>query len=127
MLELAGRGHQVTEVTPFLESQIVPNYTQIEVKANFATATGGRGKRTREGNFKLVCKEIYFFKFLMMIFLMFFTVHQSIELFHLPTLMHNSLLINNMYVTPLPSTCFEDCNITYILLMNKELCIKVGK
>jgi hypothetical protein len=31
----------------------------------------------------------------------------SIELFHLPTLMHNSLFINNMYVTKLSSTCFE--------------------
>ena len=40
--------------------------------------------------------------------LMFFsTVHHSIELFHLPTLMHNSLFINNMYVTLLSSTCFE--------------------
>ena len=29
------------------------------------------------------------------------------ELFHLPTLMHNSLFINNMYVTLLSSTCFE--------------------
>jgi len=28
-------------------------------------------------------------------------------LFHLPTLMHNSIFINNMYVTPLSSTCFE--------------------
>jgi hypothetical protein len=45
MLELAGRGHQVTEVTPLLERKIVPNYTQIEVKTDFATATGGRGKR----------------------------------------------------------------------------------
>jgi hypothetical protein len=27
----------------------------------------------------------------------FLTVHPSIELFHLPTLMHNSLFINNMY------------------------------
>jgi hypothetical protein len=45
MLELAGRGHQVTEVTPFLERKIVPNYTQIEVKIDFSTATGGRGKR----------------------------------------------------------------------------------
>ena len=26
-------------------------------------------------------------------------MHHSIELFHLPTLMHNSLFINNMYVT----------------------------
>ena len=40
--------------------------------------------------------------------LMFFlTVHHSIELFHLPTLIHNSLFINNMYVTLLSSTCFE--------------------
>jgi len=30
-----------------------------------------------------------------------------LELFHLPTLMHNSLFINNMYVTLLSSTCFE--------------------
>jgi hypothetical protein len=42
MLELAGRGHQVTEVTPFLESKVVHNYTQIEVTADFATTTGGR-------------------------------------------------------------------------------------
>ena len=34
MLELAGRGHEVTEVTPFLESKILRNYTQIEVKAD---------------------------------------------------------------------------------------------
>jgi glucuronosyltransferase len=45
MLELAGRGHQVTEVTPFLESKVVPNYTQIEVKVDYASATGGYGKR----------------------------------------------------------------------------------
>ena len=37
----------------------------------------------------------------------FSTVHQSVESFHLPTLMHNSLFINNMYVTLLSSTCFE--------------------
>ena len=37
----------------------------------------------------------------------FWTVHHSIELFHLPTLMHNSLFINNMYVTLLCSTCFK--------------------
>ena len=30
-----------------------------------------------------------------------------LELFHLPTLMHSSLFINNMYVTLLSSTCFE--------------------
>jgi len=48
MLELAGRGHQVTEVTPFLESKIVPNYTQIEMKADFIKSAGGNGKRTRE-------------------------------------------------------------------------------
>jgi len=34
-------------------------------------------------------------------------VHHRIELFHLPTLMHNSLFINNMYVTLRSSTCFE--------------------
>ena len=28
---------------------------------------------------------------------MFLTVHHSIDSFHLPTLMHNSLFINNMY------------------------------
>jgi len=32
---------------------------------------------------------------------------KSIKSFHLPTLMHNSLFINNMYVTLLSSTCFE--------------------
>ena len=31
----------------------------------------------------------------------------SRELFHIPTLMHNSLFINTMYVTLLSSTCFE--------------------
>ena len=41
------------------------------------------------------------------LFDVFLTVHHSIELFHLPTLMHNSLYINNMYVTLLSSTCFE--------------------
>jgi glucuronosyltransferase len=58
MLELAGRGHQVTEVTPFLESKIVPNYTQIEVKTDFAKATGGNGKRTRLGNGTISWSEI---------------------------------------------------------------------
>jgi len=47
MLELAGRGHQVTEVTPFLDSKFVPNYTQIEVKGDLANSTGGNVKRTR--------------------------------------------------------------------------------
>jgi hypothetical protein len=59
MLELAGRGHHVTEVTPFLESKIVPNYTQIEVKADFTKATGGHGKRTRAGNSTPLWSEIY--------------------------------------------------------------------
>jgi hypothetical protein len=45
MLELASRGHQVTEITPFPESKVVPNYTQIKVKVDFASATGGHGKR----------------------------------------------------------------------------------
>ena len=35
------------------------------------------------------------------------TVHHSIDLFHLPTLMHNSIFINSMYVTLLYSKCFE--------------------
>jgi len=34
-------------------------------------------------------------------------VYHSIELFYLPTLMQNSLFINNIYVTLLSSTCFE--------------------
>ena len=37
----------------------------------------------------------------------FSTVYHSTELFHLSTLMHNSLFINNMYVTLLSSTYFE--------------------
>jgi hypothetical protein len=35
--ELVSRGHQVTKVTPFLERKVVPNYTQIAVKVDFAT------------------------------------------------------------------------------------------
>ena len=62
MLELAGRGHQVTEVTSYLESKIVPNYTQIEMKYDYATATGGNGKRTREGSCTLAWSEICLFK-----------------------------------------------------------------
>jgi hypothetical protein len=50
------------------------------------------------------------------------TVHHSIELYHLPTLMHYSLFINNIYVT-----LQSYSSVIYILLMNKELCIKVGK
>ena len=34
-------------------------------------------------------------------------VHHSIELFHIPTLMHDSLFINTMYVTLLSLTCFK--------------------
>ena len=67
MLELAGRGHQVTEVTPFLESKTVPNYTQILVKADFTNSTGGNGKRTREGNGTLAWSEIYIFQFLVIL------------------------------------------------------------
>jgi len=67
MLELAGRGHQVTEVTPFLESKIVPNYTQIEVRADFAKATGGNGKRTQGGNGTLVWSKICIFQLLVML------------------------------------------------------------
>jgi hypothetical protein len=51
----------------------------------------------------------------------------SEDLFHLPTLMDNSLFIKNMYVTLQCSKHIEHCNVTYIFLMNKELCIKVGK
>ena len=60
MLELAGRGHHVTEVTPFLESKIIPNYTLVEVMADHNTATGGKGKRKRPGNCKLVWKVKHF-------------------------------------------------------------------
>ena len=35
------------------------------------------------------------------------TVYHSIELFHLPASMHNSLFINNISVTLISSTCFE--------------------
>jgi hypothetical protein len=50
MLQLAGRGHQVTEVTPFLETKIVPSCTQIEAKGDFAEITGRNCKRTRAEN-----------------------------------------------------------------------------
>jgi glucuronosyltransferase len=46
MLQLASRGHHITEITPFIENKMVPNYTQIEVEADFAKGTGGNGKRT---------------------------------------------------------------------------------
>jgi hypothetical protein len=61
MLELAGRGHQVTEVTPFLESKVIPNYTQIGVKDDAAAATGGNRKRTRAGNCKVAWSGSYLF------------------------------------------------------------------
>jgi hypothetical protein len=53
MLELVGRGHQVTEVIPFPESEFVPTYTQIEVKTDFAAATGRNCKETRAGNIRV--------------------------------------------------------------------------
>jgi glucuronosyltransferase len=46
MLELASRGHHITEVTPFMENKMLPNYTQIKVEADFAKGRGGNGKRT---------------------------------------------------------------------------------
>jgi hypothetical protein len=58
MLELASRGHYVTEITPFLESKIVPNYTQIVVNAAFVKASGGNGNITGTGNGTLACSEI---------------------------------------------------------------------
>jgi hypothetical protein len=58
MLELASRSHHVTEVTPFLESKIVPNYTQIKLKADFAKSTGGNGKRTRARNGTIAWSKI---------------------------------------------------------------------
>jgi hypothetical protein len=42
---------------------------------------------------------LYIFLWIEICHLMFLTVHRSIELFHLSTLIHNSLFINNMYVT----------------------------
>jgi hypothetical protein len=59
MLELANKGHQITEVTPFLESKVIPNYTQIEVNSDFVLATGGNGKRKTAGNCKLGWSVIY--------------------------------------------------------------------
>jgi hypothetical protein len=44
-LELASRGHEVTEVTPFPERKLVPNYTNIEMKADLSRVSGGNGKR----------------------------------------------------------------------------------
>ena len=44
-------------------------------------------------NDKALCNLPCFF------FFVFLTVHHSIGLFHLTTLMHNSLFVNNMYVT----------------------------
>ena len=67
MLELAGRGHQVSEVTSFLESKIIPNYTQIEVKTDFAKASGGNGKRTRAVNGTLAWSGTAVFQLLVML------------------------------------------------------------
>jgi len=61
MLELADRGHQVTEVTHFPESKIFPNYTQIAVKSDYAKAAGGNSKRTRQGNGTPAWSEIFLF------------------------------------------------------------------
>ena len=46
-------------------------------------------------------------------------ISHQIELFHLPTLMHNSLFINNMSVTLLSSTCFEH----YMPIFRRTSCI----
>jgi hypothetical protein len=67
MLELAGRGHHVTEVTPFLESKIFPNYTQIEVNVEFAKASGGNGKRTRAEMLHYCGAKFNFFQLLVML------------------------------------------------------------
>jgi hypothetical protein len=61
MLELASRGHQVTEVTPTLESKVVPNYTQLAVEADTVKSTGENSKGKRTGKFKLTWSEIYLF------------------------------------------------------------------
>jgi hypothetical protein len=58
MLELANRGHHITEVTPFLESEILPNYTQIQVQSDYRKATGGKCKRTCAGNGTLAWSKI---------------------------------------------------------------------
>jgi hypothetical protein len=52
MLELASRGHDVTEVTPFPEGKLVPNYTSIEVKADLLKVAGGSSKRKQHSNLK---------------------------------------------------------------------------
>ena len=52
--------------------------------------------------------------------------HPLCRIISLTNFIHNSLFINNMFVTLLSSTCFEDNSVSNILLMNKELCIKVG-
>jgi len=60
-------------------------------------------KTTRQSNTARHLQQYIYFMF----FDVFSTVHHRIELFHLPTLMHNSLFINNMYVTLPSSTCSE--------------------
>jgi len=46
--------------------------------------------------FRISYQNVFNQKFRLMEFDVFFTVHHSIELFQLPTLMHNSLFINNI-------------------------------
>jgi len=67
MLELADRVHKVTDVTSFLKSKILPNYTQIKMKAGIAKATGGNSKRTREGNGTLAWNKIYLFELIVIL------------------------------------------------------------
>jgi hypothetical protein len=64
MLELANRGHQVTEVTSNLEINVVPNYTQTEVTADIATISEGRGNKNLTGNGKLLGEKFTLSNFL---------------------------------------------------------------
>jgi hypothetical protein len=56
---------------------------------------------------KVLFLRDYFIKPFFIFFYVFYRALFSIELFNLPTLMHNYLFINNMYVTLLSPTCFE--------------------
>ena len=61
---------------------------------NICISNCSRSLHTRTTYLLLICAWTR-----LVCFDVFFTVHHSIDLFQLPTLMYNSLFINNMYVT----------------------------
>jgi len=81
------------------ELAIKTNYLHEKLSQAFSTGENGRNEQHEALNIRKVpdtkyprCND---------------EQTSRLKLFHLPTLRHNSLFINNMYVTLLSSTCFE--------------------